>query len=673
MDHGVNSATEAARDDTGGVRMRYPNVTIDQSQVRYEQNLRLKASRSAAKGIITRRRNEAREMMSDFGNPYDIEQKLVELDEAITGFEAAHQAYHNQLDNRNEIEDSLEYYEVTMLLASDSKRIIKDWIQKFKQPSRATNPSILDPEDSISNVGSRATSKVPQKSKACSRASSKSSRRSSVSSARIAAAAKRASLTAEASMLREQQALQQEELRLQQRKQELALETEIAKAKAEERALAEAEAGISVRGAKESFRNLAAAGKVEPCLTKEPRETQQPPIRIIHHPAAEVNGRESRRRTFEDRESQYSTSSEEGLRLLMDLQRQQQEQNRNMLNIQQQQNQQVQQLLKQQQLHTLALTLPQLEVPTFAGDPIEYCRFIRAFESMIVAKTTSHSARMYYLVQYTAGDVQELMRSCLAMDSEEGYREARRLLAKRYGQPYKIASAYVERVTNGPAIKAEDGAALQSFSALLTTCKNTLNEIGYLSKIENPDSLKKVVARLPFSLRQKWREVADEITEAKAREVTIADIADFVEKKARILTHPIFGDIISEPKSKSVLEGRRPANRRLSSFAADAHDPSSSANGGVSDDTLALGPREPTLSCPLCKATHWLSQCKDFRRRNVSERYQIAREKELCYNCLIPGHYAAVCPKTSFCKVDGCEDKHSTFLHPPAVRATDRT
>ena len=98
MDRGVNSATEAVEDATGGVRMRYPNVTIDQSQVRYEQNLRLKASRSAAKGIITRRRNGAREMMSDFGSPYDIEQKLVELDEAITDFEAADQAYHNQLD-----------------------------------------------------------------------------------------------------------------------------------------------------------------------------------------------------------------------------------------------------------------------------------------------------------------------------------------------------------------------------------------------------------------------------------------------------------------------------------------------------------------------------------------------------------------------------------------------
>ena len=147
----------------------------------------------------------------------------------------------------------------------------------------------------------------------------------------------------------------------------------------------------------------------------------------------------------------------------------------------------------------------------------------------------------------------------------------------------------------------------------------------------------------------------------------IADISDFVEKKARTLTHLIFGDIISEPKSK------RPPFRRLSSFTADAQNASSSTDGGVSDDTLVLGPRESTLSCPLCQATHWLSQCKDFRRGNVSERYQIAREKELCHNYLIPGHFAAVCPKTSFSKVDGCEDKHSTFLHPPAVGCPNGT
>ena len=665
---------------TGGVRIRQPNVTIDQSAVANETIFRLKASRSAAKGVITRKQNEAREIMSDFGDVSDLERKRAELDEAIDKFKVAHQAYHEQLVDQNEIDDSHEYYDTAILLANDTRRIIDDWIQGFSQPPRATDLPEIIPDDSISCVDSRVSPKVAglsQKSRASSRSGSRSSRRSSVSSARIAVAAKRASLAAEASMLRKQQALQQEELRLQQRKQELALETEIAKAEAEERVLAQAEGGVLELVANVGFRNTAPAVKSEFRVTKEESNVSQKlRAQDKHRPASEINTNGRQRNVVEDRESLHSISSEEGFRQLMELQRQQQEQNRNMISIQQQQNQHVQQLLKEQQLHTLTLTLPQPEVPTFTGDPIEYCSFIRAFESMIEAKTASPSSRLYYLVQYTAGDVQELMRSCLAIDSERGYQEARKLLAKRYGQPYKIASAYVDRVTNGSAIKAEDGTALQSFSVLLTSCKNTLSDIGYLSKIENPDSLRKVVARLPFNLRQKWRDVADDITERKAREVTFADIASFVEMKARVLTHPIFGDISSEPKNRSVLEGRKPMNRSASSFGADAHDPDTNThpiNEGVANDVLESRSSNPSQNCPLCRAPHWLSQCKDFRSRSVRDRYELVREKELCYNCLIPGHYASTCPKSSFCKVDGCSDKHSTFLHPPAARVGNET
>ena len=39
------------------------------------------------------------------------------------------------------------------------------------------------------------------------------------------------------------------------------------------------------------------------------------------------------------------------------------------------------------------------------------------------------------------GEVQELMRSCLAMDPEQGYPEARKLLKQRCGQSYKITTA----------------------------------------------------------------------------------------------------------------------------------------------------------------------------------------------------------------------------------------
>ena len=71
------------------------------------------------------------------------------------------------------------------------------------------------------------------------------------------------------------------------------------------------------------------------------------------------------------------------------------------------------------------------------------------------------------------------------MEPDSGYLEARRLLKERYGQGYKIATALVDRLTNGPPIKHEDCNALQKFSVLLTSCNNTLQEIGYLNKIEN--------------------------------------------------------------------------------------------------------------------------------------------------------------------------------------------
>lgn len=40
-------------------------------------------------------------------------------------------------------------------------------------------------------------------------------------------------------------------------------------------------------------------------------------------------------------------------------------------------------------------------------------------------KTNSHSARLYYLVQYTSGEVQELVKSCLSMKEEIDYQKAR--------------------------------------------------------------------------------------------------------------------------------------------------------------------------------------------------------------------------------------------------------
>ena len=177
--------------------------------------------------------------------------------------------------------------------------------------------------------------------------------------------------------------------------------------------------------------------------------------------------------------------------------------------------------------------------------------FIRAFEHIIESKTTNPSARLYYLIQHTTGCVQELMKSCLSMGESEGYAEARRLLKERYGQNYRIAAAHVQRLIDGPPIKNEDGTALQQFSVQLTSCTNTLDKIGYLDKLNNSDNLKKLIDRLPYTMRAKWRETVDRIIEKEARDVTIKDVNEFVSTRARATTHPIFGNIAIEKTETS--------------------------------------------------------------------------------------------------------------------------
>jgi len=251
------------------------------------------------------------------------------------------------------------------------------------------------------------------------------------------------------------------------------------------------------------------------------------------------------------------------------------------------------------------------------------------------------------------------------MEQDRGYIEARRLLKERYGQGYKIATALVERLIKGPPIKNEDCNALQKLSIALANCKNILQDVGYLNKVDNPDSLQKIVRRLPLPLRRSWHDKADDITNNEQREITFHDFAKFVDAKARTMTHSVFGDIKDDPRIGR-KDSKGSTNRRGANFATSGSD----------GDHLDVNNKQPDSSigstvttklpakCPLCNSHHVLVCCKDFKKLCVKQRLQFVRSKGLCVNCLLPGHFVRECPKSSFCKISRCQSKHSTYLHP---------
>ena len=90
-----------------------------------------------------------------------------------------------------------------------------------------------------------------------------------------------------------------------------------------------------------------------------------------------------------------SDIGEKFVRDMIDIQRQQQCHNEQLMYMQQYRDQQLQQLLGQHQQLSLTLTLPHAEVQTFDGDPVNYCNFVRSFENLIEAKTKSSSTKLY--------------------------------------------------------------------------------------------------------------------------------------------------------------------------------------------------------------------------------------------------------------------------------------
>lgn len=80
----------------------------------------------------------------------------------------------------------------------------------------------------------------------------------------------------------------------------------------------------------------------------------------------------------------------------------------------------------------------------------------------------SNDVRLRYLEQYLGEEPQELIKGCLHLDNDSGYPEAKGLLKEKYGDPYKISNAYIERINQWPCIRLGDELALDRFATFLT-------------------------------------------------------------------------------------------------------------------------------------------------------------------------------------------------------------
>ena len=628
-------------------RVRKPNSSLDHEGASIERIRELRKKRGEVLSSLSAKRREIDNLLTDEINLEAVKIKLPEITSLFRKFAEAQHAYHAALTDEGQRQESEVYFAEIESSLDFFCRTVNDWLRVTEAKLQ---DDLVTPDDSASHVEIGLRNK-PKPSE-CGSRSSRLSKTSSISAARAKEAARIAELRAEVLALNQRHSLQETELllkrqeyELQLKKDELNLKTEYAKALAREEAYAQAEAGnfvpskVSASIPRGDVSNVTANTKVK--WTDGIKRSQFAPPRKKE---ARVNLAAIDQSDLAGDSTSGSEKSD-----LSDM----------AYDILAQQNRVMKEFVNQQQRNSL----PRRRVPVFSGNPLDYCTFIRAFETVIETRESDYAGRLYYLEQHTAGRPQELVRSCLYINPEGGYLKARRLLESQFGQKHKIAMAYVDKVTNGPAIKAEDAEALESFSTLLASCTNTLKAIGYSSKFESPDCMRKIIERLPPKLQASWRDNADRILNTEGRDICIDDISLFVEQKARALSNPVFGKLpfLEKEKKNSRDRGHRSKSEKRGDkpialvTVTDKKPPVTSSR----DSSISAN---PSKKCPFCNADHTLAECSSFAKVPDADQRDFVMKQRLCFSCLNGGHQSKGCFKRKPC--NHCDKKHATVLHP---------
>ncbi len=299
-------------------------------------------------------------------------------------------------------------------------------------------------------------------------------------------------------------------------------------------------------------------------------------------------------------------------------------------------------ILEQQSRLIDVLQAPKTEIPVFSGDPLKYYVFMRSFEDNVDKRIKDYPSKFSRLLQYTSGRALGIVQGCAIMDPRARYNRAMRLLKDRYGNMYKITEAWVNEIMKFPNVKSNDGMQLQEFADLLRNCFNTLDAMNALTEINTQTSLIQIVAKLPSSLQGSWRKEVIRIKRRTERMPRFSDLVNFVEDLAEEANIPGLSYV-----SKGVERTTEPQKTRKSA-------------------TYTTQTGDPIRKCNMCDSnSHPIWECEKFRALSSTERFDIAKRKHLCFNCLKSGsHGSRICKSPRRCTVDKCGRRHHTLLHP---------
>lgn len=140
-----------------------------------------------------------------------------------------------------------------------------------------------------------------------------------------------------------------------------------------------------------------------------------------------------------------------------------------------------------------------------------------------------------------------------------------------------VSNAWIEKLSEGPAIHLNDREALPDLADDLDNCEITPTAAGRLNQINNEDKMIKILRRVPPYLSSRWQKRVHEIR-ADGRDPKLEDLKKMIRGAAKEKIDPVFGSILDPAKdtrNKERSRNKPPGSKKTDSFASSTAFPDS--------------------------------------------------------------------------------------------------
>ncbi|XP_053687258.1 uncharacterized protein LOC128736793 [Sabethes cyaneus] len=268
--------------------------------------------------------------------------------------------------------------------------------------------------------------------------------------------------------------------------------------------------------------------------------------------------------------------------------------------------------------------LPDIKLPTFSGNLMQWISFRDSFRSLIDNNhTLSAIDKFTYLRASVTGEAQQEIQSIEL--SEANYDVAWHALENRYENKKLILKSHLDALFSAESVRKE---SFEALNQLLSTFDKNLQMIEKLGIQTNNWSILIayiLTSKLDSVTLRNWE------TQSNSKEfVKYEAMTEFLRRQC------------------SVLQSIAPAKSQHVERHQYKH---------VAVHSVSVEPN----SCCFCNGSpHNIFQCPAIRKMNSADKIATVKRNLLCFNCLSPGHVVSKCSR-GFCTI--CKRKHHTLLH----------